>query len=175
MRRAVLILIVLGVPLLWGFAPIGRMPPAFGMDEPGKAKTFADTFFEAIADAADHKLRLDSDTAVAMTMFPGLLAPLYPSLFAALLLVAPRRLTARRRWVWLVEGVIVLLFSPIGALWAVLSLSILIPGAGAPSIGAPLWLLPGFAALGALAAIWIGIARPGRIAHFLLGQSGAAQ
>ena len=173
MRRVVLIAIALGIPLLWALAPNGRMPPPFGFDEPGRAKTFAGTLAETVREASDGfgPLRLDTETAIKLAAFPGLLAPLYPAVVALLLLAAPRWCAARRRWAWILEGVIVLLLTPIGGFWALFSLLILIPGAGSPPLYPTRWLLPGGAALAAIAAIWIGIARRGRIARFVLDLS----
>jgi hypothetical protein len=174
MRRVVLFVIAVGVPLLWAFAPCGRMPPGFATDEPGQAKTFAGTLVEGAREIGEGRpqLRLDLETAMLLTAFPGLAAPLYPAILAARLLAAPRRLAARRRWAWLLEGILVLLLSPVGVFWATFALVILIPGASSPTLYPTLWLLPSFAALAGLTAIAIGIAPRGRIARFVLGTAG---
>jgi len=171
MRRLVLIAIAIGVPLAWALAPNGRMPPPFGFDQPGEAKTFLGTLAETFEEARDGfgPLRLDLETAVKLAIFPALVAPLYPALLALRLLLAPPRLAAQRRWRWLLEGALVLLLSPLAAVWAILALSILLPGAGSPPLYPTVWLLPGLAMVAGLAAIIIGIAPHSRFARFVLG------
>jgi hypothetical protein len=90
-------------------------------------------------------------------------------------LAAPRRFATRRRWVWIAEGSVVLLSSPVGYLVAIFAVSIFIPGASAPLLYAPVWLLPGLAAVTGLAAIVLGIARRRRIARIILGEPAPAQ
>jgi hypothetical protein len=171
MRRVVLITISLGIPLLWALAPYGRMPPGFAMDEPGEAKTFAGTLLEGAREIGEGspRLRPDLESAMLLTLFPALASPLYPAAFALRLLAGPRRLAARRRWAWQLEGALVLLLCPVGVFWAALALVIAVPGASSPTIYPTLWLLPGFAMLAAAAAIAIGIGPRSRIARFVLG------
>jgi hypothetical protein len=147
------------------------MPPAFASDEPGRPETFASTLAEAVREARDGfgPLRTDLETAAKLAVFPALLVPLYPALLATRLLLAPRRLAARRRWPWLLEGGLLLLLSPLAAIWAVLALLIPLPGASSPPIYPTLWLLPGLSAAAGLAAIAIGIAPRSRFARFVLG------
>jgi hypothetical protein len=76
---------------------------------------------------------------------------------------------ARRRWVRIVEGILVLLLSPVGWLWAYLEIVILIPGAPPPVTYAPLWVLTGFAAVSGMVAITVGISPRGRLARLLFG------
>jgi hypothetical protein len=66
------------------------MPPGMMAVEPGKAKTFASTVIETARQGWADPPPISSETAVMLTVFPGLLAPLYPALVAMLLLVAPR-------------------------------------------------------------------------------------
>jgi hypothetical protein len=170
MRRLVLIAIAIAVPLLWAFVPYGRMPPGFGTDEPGRAKTFGGMLVPhpGRSEEGPH-LRLDLETAALLTAFPALAAPLYPAVFAIRLLAMPRRMAARRRWIWLLESSLVLLLSWEGIFWASFSLEIFIPGAGSSTLYPTLWLLPGFAALAALTVIAIGIMPRSRFAGFVLG------
>src|SRR5262245_61372367 len=158
------------VPLLWAFVPYGRMPPGLGADEPGRAKTFSGLLVPRLGRSAEGPhLRLDLETAAILTAVPALAVPLYPAVFAIRLLATPQRMAARRRWMWLLEGIPVLLLSREGMFWASFSLEIFIPGAGPPTLYPTLWLLPGFATLAALTAIAIGIMPRSRLARFVLG------
>src|SRR5262249_7358446 len=170
MRRLVLLAIAIAVPLLWALVPYGRMPPSFGTDEPGRAKTFGGLLIPQLGRSEEGPhLRLDPETAAILTAFPALAAPLYPAGFAIPLLSTRRRMAARRRWMWLLEGILVLLLSWEGVFWASFSLEIFIPGASLPTLYPTLWLLPGFAALAALTAIAIGIVPRSRFARVTLG------
>ena len=162
-----------GVPLLWALVPYGRMAPDM-MGEPGEVRTFAATLIRA-AEEAWHDSPITRfingdivETIVFMASFGGLLSPLYPAVIAMRLLSAPRWLVARRRWTWIVEGVLILLLSPFGLFWAVFSLLILIPGAPSPPLYPILWLLTGIAVLGGVVAVAIGVAPRGRIGRLIL-------
>jgi hypothetical protein len=165
MRRVILIAIAFGIPLLWALAPYGRTVDMMGTGEP---RTFASTTLRLAQEAS----RSDSRELVPILpiLFLGLLSPLYPALVGTLLLTVPRWFATRRRWVWIVEGIVGLLLSPVGLVVAYLDLLVLVPGASDPVPYVPLWLLTGCAALGGIAAIMIGVAPHGRIARTVLGQ-----
>jgi hypothetical protein len=155
---------------MWALAPFGRTVDMMGT---GETRSFGITAlhllregFEALQGAE----AIGPEHSIAVVGLLGLFTPLYPSVIAALLLVTPNWTAARRRWVWILEGVIVLLLSPLGGLMAIFTLVILIPGAPPPVLYLPLWLLTGFGLAGGAAAIVIGVARRGRIARIVLGE-----
>lgn len=164
MRRIVLLTIAFGIPMLWGVAPYGRTVDMMGWGIP---QSFASTMLKLAGEVWRDERAINIEAAILPIVFLGLLTPLYPALMAVRLLTAPRQLATRRRWVWIVEGLIVALLSPVACVVAIFAVSIFIPGA--PSIYLPSWLLPGFAAASGLAAIVLGIAGYGSIARIILG------
>jgi hypothetical protein len=105
----------------------------------------------------------------------GVFGPLYPAVQATLLLFAPAWFAGRRRWVWLVEGVLLLLAAPASQFCEDFSLTEWMWGVTTPSrLFASYWLLPGAAALAGLVAFAIGSAPRSRFACFILGVSAAA-
>lgn len=165
-RRALLAAIAVGIPLLWAFAPYGRTVDMIGG---GVADTFAGAALRVVQEATQSTGKLGFEHAILAIGFLGLFAPLYPAVIAALLLAAPRRMAARPRWVWPLEGAIVFSLAGPGCVLAILYVAILMPGAPPPVLWFPLWLLPGCAAAGGLAAIWLGVARHGRFARMVFG------
>ena len=164
-RRALFAAVALGLPLLWLFAPYGRTVDMMGT---GEARTFARAALRLVNEALASTRAIEVGDAVMAVGLLGLFAPLYPAAIAALMLAVPRRMAARRRWAWMLEGTIVLLLSPAGCVLAILDVSILMPGAPPPVLQWPLWLLSGGAMAGGLAAIWLGIARRSRLARIAL-------
>ena len=166
LRRALLAAIAVGLPLVWAFAPYGRTVDMIGG---GREETFAGAALRAVGEVLHSESAIDTGHAILAIALLGLFAPLYPAVIAALLLAVPRRMAARRRRAWVLEGAATLLLSGPGGLAAILYISILIPGAPRPVLWFPLWLLTGGAAAGGLAAIWLGIARRGRLARIVFG------
>ena len=167
MRRIVLLTIAFGIPMLWGVAPYGRTVGMMGWAIP---QSFASTMLKLAGEVWRDERAINIEAAILPIVFLGLLTPLYPALMAVRLLTAPRRLATRRRWVWIVEGLIVMLLSPVACVVAIFAVSIFIPDAPSPLLYLPLWLLPGFAAASGLAAIVLGIAGRGGIARIILGE-----
>ena len=165
MRRVILIAIAFGIPLVWALAPFGRTVDMMGTGEP---RTFAATTLRLAQEASQSESR--ELVPILPILFLGLLSPLYPVLVGTLLLTVPRWFATRRRWVWIVEGILGMSLSPVGLVVAYLDLLVLVPGASDPVPYLPLWLLTGCAALGGIAATMIGIAPRGRIARIVLGQ-----
>ena len=192
MRRLVLITIAMGILLLWAIVPYGAAVPYRTAGPHGwcalvpcrcaavphrgmcwQNQTFGATTLETAKMLLNKHRPMRGLSAI---VFLGLLTPLYPALVAALLLAAPRWFAARRPWVWIVEGHLVLLLSPFGWFWAFLSADAggdpLVGrgwAGGTPVLYPALWLLPGFAALAGVAAIVIGVAPRGRVARVVLG------
>jgi hypothetical protein len=166
LRRAVLVMIAAGIPLAWTMAPYAK---TVDMNAAGEFRTFAGTTFELARQLWEDDRAPSLETAIVPIVFLGLLAPLYPAVFAALALAAPCRLAARRRWVWIAEGIAVSLLSPVGWFAAIFSVSAFMPGASGPRLYPALSLLPGLAAAGGLSATVVGIAGCGRIAR-IVGQ-----
>ncbi|HEY1261672.1 MAG TPA: hypothetical protein VGF34_20675 [Stellaceae bacterium] len=164
-RETVLMLIALGISVLWVGAPYGRTVDIMGSGVP---QTFASTTLKLAREVLDDQRAVDIEAAIVPVVFLGLLAPLYPAWIALRLMSGRSRLAARRRWVWVVEGVVVVLLSPIGCFVAIFAVSVFIPGASGPLLFFPLWLLPGLAAGGGLAAIALGLGRRSRIARVIL-------
>ena len=163
MRRALLLAVAFIIPLTWAVVPYGEH---VGSAEP---ETFASVTAELVREVLVHFRGLQPEQAIFPIVFLGLIAPLYPAVLAALLIITPRWLGSRRRWTWIVQGVVVLVVSAVGWLWAVFALSVIGFGTPAgPKTYLPFWLLPGFAAVAGLAALSFGVAPRSRLARWVL-------
>jgi len=167
-RRAVLIAIVLTIAVLWGFVP-------YGQKNGGDYKSFGSEVLRSVGElTASHgpppRAFEAADAVVLPVGLLGAFGPLYPAVQAALLLVAPGWVARRRRWVWLIEGVLLLLAAPAAQFCADFSLAEWMWGVTTgPHLFAPYWLLPGAAALAGLVACAVGIAPRSRFSGFILG------
>jgi hypothetical protein len=68
MRRVLLIVIAVGIPLLWSFVPYGRVAPGV-MGEPGAVKTFAATMTRTAKEAWDAPKPFNIETFLMLTIF----------------------------------------------------------------------------------------------------------
>jgi hypothetical protein len=68
MRRILLIVIAVGIPLLWSFVPYGRVAPGV-MGEPGAVKTFAATMTRTAKEAWDAPKPFNIETFLMLTIF----------------------------------------------------------------------------------------------------------
>lgn len=155
--------IALGIPLIWVFWPYGEH---VGTSEP---VTFAAVTIELVREVLHDPRGLVPEDAMFPPIVLGLLAPLYPAIAAVLLIFAPDWLASRRRWVWIVVGVAIVIVSALGWLWADFALSVIGFGMPAgPVTYLPFWLLPGIASLAGLAAISVGVAPRSGLTRLIL-------
>ena len=170
MRRAVLAAVAFGIVVLWGFVPYAEKVGNFEYKILGEG-----VLKPAGGPPPEFPRPLQPEDAVLLSAAVlAVFGPLYPALQAALLLLAPAWFARRRRWVWLVEAVLLLLAAPATRFCEDWSLEDWNWGATAPPRLFPgYWLLPGVAALAGLMALAIGVAPRSRFARFVLGSAAA--
>jgi hypothetical protein len=79
--------------------------------------------------------------------------PLYPALLVSVLLVRPSWPTAWPRWVWIIQGIVVIALMPLVLLWAYFEVF----NFAGPVLNPSLWLLLGLNIVSGVCAIGIGL------------------
>jgi hypothetical protein len=138
------------------------------MGSSGVPQTFAATILKLAREELADQRPVDIETAILSVVLLGLLAPLYPAWIALRLITARPRLAALRQWIWVAEGIVVVLLSPIGrlvALWRYRSLS---PARPVPCSIFRCGSFPASRRPGGLAAIVLCLGRRSRVAWIIL-------